>query len=129
MHLIIGTRGAKHDVDRFITELQGKYFPYKTDKGNYAVAMNVQPIQLWSLVFPESSLHTVLKTFEMKPWTKGFNRIVSLGRKLLGLKEIPKIDEKASPLPIYKSNIEIMPFGIIEDLKFTSGELKGGEAL
>lgn len=27
MHLYAITRGIKHDVDRFITELQGKYVP------------------------------------------------------------------------------------------------------
>ena len=53
MHLVIATRGYKPDVDRFITELQGKYFPYKCDAGTYAVGMNVQPIQLWSLNFPK----------------------------------------------------------------------------
>ena len=32
MHLLIATRGYKPDVDRFITELQGKYFPKMINK-------------------------------------------------------------------------------------------------
>jgi hypothetical protein len=29
MHLYVATKGIKHDVDQFITELQGKYLPFK----------------------------------------------------------------------------------------------------
>lgn len=129
MHLLIATRGYKPDVDRFITELQGKYFPYKCDKGDYAVAMNVQPIQLWSLNFPEESLQQVLNTIQPKIFSKGLSKISYVLRKVLGLKETPKIDNKVLPMPIYKNNIEIVALGTKADLTFTDGDVKGGEYL
>jgi hypothetical protein len=131
MHLLIATRGYKPDVDRFITELQGKYFPYKCDKDktNYAVAMNVQPIQLWSLVFPEDSLQQVLRTIEPRAFSGGMRKVSFVLRKVLGLKDLPKIDDKVLPMPIYKTNIEIAALGIKDDFKITDGELKGGEGL
>ena len=66
MHLYAMTRGIKKDVDDYITQLQGKYFPYKL-KGiqgeqTTALQLSVRPIQLWEFVFPKESLKMAVGT-------------------------------------------------------------------
>ena len=69
------TRGVKHGVDQFITQLQGKYLPFKwrmnkegklDHKGemieNGHTQLQVRPIQLWEIVFPEEHKDIVLNT-------------------------------------------------------------------
>jgi hypothetical protein len=91
--------------------------------------MNVQPIQLWSLVFPEDSLQQILRTIEPRAFSRGMRKVRFVLRKILGLKDLPKIDDKVLPMPIYKTNIEIAALGIKDDFKITDGEIKGGEGL
>jgi hypothetical protein len=129
MKLFFAIRGIKFDTDRFITELQGKYFPYKTDNGDYQVQMNVQPIQLYCLGFPREQLQTVLRTLNPSVWHNSLKFLSKMLRKFLKLKPVPKIDETNPGLPIFRPNAEIVPIGIFEDDNFTEGQFKGGEAI
>ena len=79
MHTYLLTRGIKHEVDQFITELQGKYLPFKwrnvNDKDSKIqdtmVQLGVRPIQLWELVYPEESRDVIMMTLFKQPAKKG----------------------------------------------------------
>ena len=78
MHTYLLTRGIKHEVDQFITELQGKYLPFKwrdlNNKDNQLqdtmVQLGVRPIQLWELVYPEESRDVIMTTLFKLPAKK-----------------------------------------------------------
>lgn len=123
MHLYCLTRGIKHDVDRFITELQGKYLPYKFQKGEKGlVQFSVRPVQLWEMVFPEEHLQAVMKTFfstdnvrEGFSYSHKNDKTLTMLRIALRCNKFPKMDKITSQIPVYKKNIEIAGIGIKKD--------------
>jgi len=133
MHLYLISRGIKHDVDRFITELQGKYLPFKyPDKdGNMKdvmVQVGVRPIQLWEVVFPEEHKDMMLNTlFQSNPQGatqhKKHNKFIFAIRKILGVDPIPEY-KKDQVMPIYLRNTELSAIGIKKDYwrNFKTGE-------
>lgn len=115
MHINILTRGIKHDVERFITDLQGKYMPMMIKGEPHVVALAVRPIQLWELVFPEEHYSTIARTIDTD--CKRIDPKVAWAlRKGMKLQKMPKIDEKAFPFPVYKNNIEVVPLGVKKDV-------------
>ena len=125
MHLFMMTRGIKPEVDRFITELQGKVLPW----GKGAIQLSVRPFQMWELVFPKEHLGTVYRTVET-----GHEKICNSPqfkflRTAVRGKKIPNISKEGSKLLNYKQNIATYPFGIKEDNLFTTGDFKGLEEL
>ena len=140
MHLFAAIRGNINAVNQFITELQGKYLPFKwrdsPDKPfqDMSVQLNIQPIQLYSFVFPESSKDLVLSTIlgqsvpnkisgstiikedkgAGKPNNPRYKKFVWMLRKLLKLEPIPKYDE-TKIMPITKNSMEIVGIGIKKD--------------
>ena len=88
MHLIFACRGTHHRVKNFIEQLAGKYLPFRYPDASGQlkdtfVQMNVQPMQLYSVVFPESSKDVVLTTIlgkDSKPrkYPGFFNKIIYL---------------------------------------------------
>jgi len=132
MHLIIATRGNKPDVDNFITQLQGQYFPtnlkFPKDKElkKYFLQVLVRPIQLWDLGFGKEHLDVLLNTFKcVKPDNPRYSHIqnkLKWLRKITKLKEIPESDIKKGILPMAAAikNTDIIPIGIKED-KFIEG--------
>ena len=131
MHLYLMTRGIKHEVDQFITELQGKYLPFKwrdPNKGKDApledvyVQTSVRPIQLWEIVYPVETqdviLNTILGNREGvlgKPNHPQHDKFLWGIRKVLGVNPIPPQMNKSIMMPIYKENIEVVGIGIKED--------------
>ena len=134
MHLYMMTRGVKHGVDQFITQLQGKYLPFKwrmnketgklDHKGemieNGHTQLQVRPIQLWEIVFPEEHKDIVLNTIlAEKQGTdqtqhKKHNKFLWAIRKALGCEPIGeyKTDVK---MPIAGDFIERIGIGIKKD--------------
>jgi len=129
MKYFFGIRGIKHDTDRFINELSAKYLPYKTDKGSYALQLNVQPIQLYCVGFPKEHLQTVLQTIGGGCYHSSVKFMSGVLRKLLRLKKVPKFDDAVKPLPLFRPSAEIVPIGILEDGTFETGQFEGGEAI
>lgn len=131
------TRGIKHDVDRMIENLASLHLPYtaKTAEGkdeHYVVQAHLQPIQLWSYVFPEQHLDTILRT--LKPMdTMGIpldKTHIGYGfgspkrksalwalRKAMGLKKIPEWKPEGLKFPIWNENTQVVGIGIKEDYK------------
>lgn len=114
MHLYFITRGQKLYVDDFITQLIGKYLPYKyrnpqtNQVEDKVLQLRLQPIQLWDVAFPEDSKDVVLNTIlgsdkrivgdpKMNSW---LNKIKYWAMKLL----------KCEPVPDYATD-KILPTG------------------
>lgn len=139
MHLYVATKGIKHEVDQFITELQGKYLPMKyrdtvNDKWEDAhVQLSVRPIQLWEIGFPEDSYDLVANTIlggdmgevrgndGKKPVVhKWANKFIVIMRKLLHLDPLkPYKTDKA--MPIRKKHMMIIGLGTKKDYTLPSG--------
>ena len=120
MHLYITTRGIKHDVDRFINDLQAQYFEYphpEQDKKPLWVQLGVRPIQFWELVLPKESMPSLMKTLwgtNPEPHPK-FKYQLGIIRRLLGAQKLPTFDEKLLTRIIYKNNVAIYPIGVKDD--------------
>jgi hypothetical protein len=128
MHLYMITRGIKPNVDQFITELQGKYLPFKcpNPQGDPKVLVpflnqiHVRPIQLWEIVFPEEHkdavLNTVLTPYPHKKHTQHskHEKWIWAMRKGLGAEEIPDY-KKEIKFPISDAGVERIGIGIKKD--------------
>ena len=137
MHLYAITRGIKHQSDKFINELQGKYLPFKwrnpTDPEKKLIDMYVQlsvrPIQLWEFVFPEEQRDVILATIlngkqgEDQTQHKKHNKMIWAIRKALGVEKIApyKADMK---LPIDYSGVEVVGIGEKKDYWVTKDDKK-----
>ena len=128
MHLYLMTRGIKHELDQFITELQGKYLPMKyrpngeKELQDYFVQLAVRPIQLWEIVFPKEHLDLVLATClaqnSGETQHKKHQKYVWALRKMLGISEIPKYDN-SKKMPIRCAGIELVGIGVKDDYWIT----------
>jgi hypothetical protein len=109
-----------------VDSLLNTHFPMKSisGKNKYVVQGNLQPIELWSYVFPREHLDTVLRSlnvqkqigFEDAPMHLPHRKLaVQLIRKALGLKEIPKVEPKGIKIPLHINNMQIVGLGIKED--------------
>ena len=130
MHLYAMTRGIKKDVDDYITQLQGKYFPYKL-KGiqgeqTTALQLSVRPIQLWEFVFPKESLKMAVGTIcngslKTEDWRQKFLNGL---RIMLKAKKLPDWEFKDLPqLPINKTNVAVYPIGTRADKNWEGPEM------
>ncbi len=136
MHLYLMTRGIKHDVDRFITELQGKYLTFKgafDEKGqvnptgelkDIMLQLAVRPIQFWEICFPELHKDTILNSiFEGKDGAtqqSKHQKYLWALRKILGCEKIPEY-KRDFLFPVYKNNIEMIGIGLKKDYYFPNG--------
>ena len=124
MHAYIMVRGVKHEFDKFITTLQGKFLSYQNELGKdkVTVQLSVRPIQLFEIVFPEEHLQTVMHTL-FDETTRGDNltyakrnkKYLWAMRKALNAKPFPELDKTSLPLPVWKHNIEVAGIGIKKD--------------
>lgn len=123
MHLYVVTRGIKHCVDRFISDLQAQYFPFEftdpeTKKKSNIIQLGVRPIQLWEIVFPKESLNEVLATVIKSPpeFNSTQQKALSVLRKLLKCKPIPEIPPNSRRRIVFDQHIECSPIGIKDDI-------------
>lgn len=139
MHLYIITRGHKLFVDEFITQMQGKYLPYKWKKKqpdgtekveDTMLQVAVRPIQLWEIAFPQEHLDTMMATIFRNEYTAGaysypkeFMKLTRFGmRKALKAKPLPKKWDSSKWLPVLRENVSILGIGIKEDVPHEFGE-------
>ena len=117
MHLYLLTRGIKHDVDRFINDLQAQYFPMDYNGSPIFAQLGVRPVQLLEIIFPKEHLQCVMNTL----WDGAisarheFKMPLSILRRTLKLKKIPELDTTVLKRIVYKTNVGIHPIGIKED--------------
>ena len=122
--------------DRFIEQLANLWVPmnYNTPNGKKAttpVQVLLQPIELWSLVFPEENLDKILRTLTPDKQigidndfgTSSPKRKWALSalRKGLGLKKIPDFSKEGTKFAVYKSHIQTIGIGIKEDYRDENG--------
>lgn len=127
MHLNIITRGIKCDIDKMITQMQGKVLPYEYDGQPGALELIVSPIQLWSLHFPEPQLQAMMRMLwgKQQPTKRYEGLMMGALRKALLAKKMPDliIDKNLPTIPLNKGATEIIPIGIKEDNFGEHGEL------
>lgn len=133
MHAFFLTRGNKRDVDEFIDFLKTRNLPVpfidKEGKKGYLPQTGiVQPVQMWSFVFPENWKNEVLTALKfdkenIERWAS--NKQVSLMRNglrlALGADKIPELQPVADGKGLYMpvnamENISIIPIGVKKDV-------------
>jgi len=118
MHLYCLTRGIKHDVDRFINDLQAQYFNMPNYKKGNIVQLGVRPVQFWEIVFPKEALDQVLPTVihgghKFNVWEEFLMKRL---RAMLKAKKIPVFDANAPRRMVYHQNVECTGIGIKDDI-------------
>lgn len=119
------TRGVIHDVNLLITQLQGKYFPFKgrlngeKELKDYALAVGVRPIQLWEIAYPAAFHDHMCSTLFGETRPDSITNWRALGikalQKGLNVKSIKYNYDKEKVMPLYKNNVEIAAVGQKED--------------
>lgn len=127
MHLIFGTRGIKKDVDNVVKFLETHPFPMsykdaKGKKGMVPIQGMLQPIQLWSYVFPEDAKDAVLRSLLKRQWIypedAKVRACITGVRKIMGAEKIPDFDLEGTKMflpPESMKNISIVPIGVKYD--------------
>jgi len=120
-----------------VENLASLHFPmkFKDVNGNEQGAVvqgHLQPVELWSYVFPEEHLDTVLRTlnpvsqigFDMPKGHPGHETAapkrkwsLALLRKGLGLDPIPEYQKDGLKFPIWMNNMQIVGLGVKKDYK------------
>jgi len=117
MHIFFGTRGIKHEVEKFTNELSCQYLTYKHPKGNI-LQVRLSPIQLWDISFPMEHTDAMLTTLFGKGGGKTINnrhnKYAVVIRKIMGVQKIPKYKTNLW-LPPKPDHIEMIGIGIKED--------------
>ena len=131
MQMYIMTRGIKHDVDQFITQLQGRYLPWaaklKGDKKKktYQLQTSVRPLQLWEIAFPKEQMDIMCASIlpdampEARPQYKKFCLPL---RMALKAKKIPKNLDRSKKFPIKIANMDVVGIGYKEDKEIKTDE-------
>ena len=123
MHIITGIRGIKHEVDRAITELQGKKLPWKFQGQDSLIDLAVRPIQLYEFVFPKEHLQTVMRSLFISltnpegkiNWNPKHTKYLKIMQKAMGAKPFPELEKNGVTIPFNRNNIEFFGIGIKED--------------
>ncbi len=120
MNLFTFSRGLKQNVDRAINDLQAQYFEmhHEKEKDPIHAQFQVRPWQMWEFAFPAKHLNTVLATISYREnkFYHGQERYFNMLRKILKLKEIPKLDYAKTPRrAIMNKGIGWHHIGIKED--------------
>ena len=131
-HTYIMTRGVKHLVDLFITQLQGKFLPFKLKKErgkkpvDTLLPVAVRPIQLWEVVYPKDQetlmMNTLFGPNGGVTQHKKHEKFVWGLRKILGVKPIPDY-EPGDALGINKDHIEVVGIGTKDDYDVEGTEM------
>ena len=140
MHLYIATKGIKNEVDQFITELQGKYLPFKFRKDekepmqDSVVQLAVRPIQLWEIGFPKEHYDLVATTLLGKDYQdapagndgKKGTRHTWLVKWIWGLRKLLHLDaikpfNTNNSMPCRREGIMVIGVGTKEDYTMPTG--------
>ena len=135
MHLVFGATGIKHDMDLLEKYLETRTFllPYtdhkdKDKEKTILLQSQLRPINFYDFIFPKGELHHVLNGLQPETEMKSRNCIlptayISLLRKALKLKRIPKPDTAQGGMPMVKQNVRVVGIGIREDADITFSDV------
>lgn len=120
------TRGLWSSIDKWITHLKGKWFPWKYNGQDGILEGMLRPIQLWEFAYPKEYRDIVLNTiFDGQPdvgkhqsnW-KG-NLGLKAIQKALGAKSIKPWDTTKGKLPMDRQGMSVMGIGERDDQENT----------
>lgn len=125
MHFCFIPYGKEEELQIFFRDLKAQkhFLPFKNNKkikGTYIEGqLRRLPFGIYEYVFPKEDKDRVLRSFGAKNTTpKAYNipkTFLTIIRKTLNLKKIPKYDEKIMPYLWIKQNISIISLGMRED--------------
>ena len=133
MHLMLLTRGNINEVRKFINSLNETWLNHMSDYTSEKpeerfTQINVQPIQLWSIVFPEEHKDIILNSIleggngDFVPhMKKKYQFFANMLRRLMKLKPIPEYKKDKKYETIYTPNVQKITIGIKEDYKKENG--------
>ena len=129
MHLYALTRGIKHEIDNWVNDMCAQYFPYAG--GKIMVQLSMRPVQLWEIVAPKEALPELLKIMHWDGnYRKDIKAHMTVLRKILNAKKIPKFDYSKVPTRITRNSLVAMyPIGFKPDKLWETGDFKGFEQL
>ena len=131
-HVYLMTRGIKHQVDNFITELSMTKLPYRTNnplKPNETMLLqtSVRPIQLWEIVYPKEHRDAMLNTLcnggTGSTQHSKHQKFIWALRKALGVDKVPEDYKRDQIIPlVFDQHIEKIVIGVKDDGNFTGPE-------
>lgn len=116
------TRGIKHDVDRFVSDMQAQYShaSYKLKDGRdaaYVYQWAMRPIQLWECVVKKEDLPDLMATIPIaEKGTKKQKAVVAMMRKSLGADKVPEDGPKGQRRAMYTHNVAAHVIGVKDDV-------------
>ena len=130
MHLYFISRGVKHFRDIFVTQMQGRFFPWKRKnlktgvEEMHAVQGALRPIELWEYVFPEESLPEVIAMLDAhglggeSVTAPKRTKLLKMGmKKALNAESLPKDIKKVDTMKVFRNGVAIDIIGIKKDKK------------
>jgi len=121
MHLYFLTRGTKHILDQFITNLSNQFLSCNDRGAGSIIQVNVKPIQLFEVVFPEEHRDLMMRTLfeggDGKPQHEQHEKWIWAIRKALGIKKSGDYVRNGNKLPagLMRDHLEIMNVGEKKD--------------
>ena len=122
MHIFFASRGQIDRVNEFMNELSTTKLPFIDRQGNQAyVQVIVQPMQFWSVVFPDEYQDAMLTTLFKdgkggKPINEKHEKFLWPIRKALGVDKIPEYKtDKIIVMVHTPADIEMIGLGIKRD--------------
>lgn len=124
MHLYIYIRAIRHDLHRFLSDLEAQYFNYtfknaKGEKVNGAIQLSVREWGgFYELAFPETSFNEVMSMlFPFTTYGKKFELGLMFLRKCLGLKKVKefKLGPQRTTWKTSHEDIRVVLIGIKKD--------------
>lgn len=116
------------DVDRSISDLNGKYLPFEhKTHGKAHLNVMANPIQLVEIIFPKEHLDCMVNTLGGEEGLKGqkttkfLQKYITWFRKFAKLQPIKNINPDTPKLPIHFENTEIIGLGFKDDTEFQDG--------
>ena len=117
------SRGVKDVVDRYINDLQAVYFRWSRDKpggDGELLQLQVRPIQLWEIVFPEANAEQAMRLMcPRHGWDERCKSLAAIVRKTLKTAKMPEKYNfpKGTPRGIPSSKwVSVIPIGMKKDV-------------
>ena len=124
MHLYVLTRGIKPATKQWENDLLAQHLPMeilmkgkngklKKKPTKCSTQLQVRPVNLYEIVFPEESLQDVLGMVRPSNQNAGkFSKFISMFSRMMGLKKIP--DYKCKQLPL-GNGVSVIGLGLKKD--------------
>ncbi len=133
MHIDFIAEGWQKELDEFERWMETRVFPMEIEhkdgkKEIIQVPGALRPRRAYTYVFPRENLDLVLNTLGFndsvhkvdKKGTKILGHTISVIRKFLRLKPLPKPDKSKGTFPMVTKNVRLVGIGMRDDIDFVN---------